>query len=147
MQTVTIPVMNHEKREWFSWSVEAYVYGDYAVHRPHPDDGLRRDLGYWYVTHIPTGRIVLSGRKYDQVLRCARALPPLNATGYVDGPDGLPLPVFDRVEWAKAAVVAVGDADVYFMGAASIKPENLVRVAMERVAMEREAKSQDEKGR
>lgn len=134
MQTITLQVMDHEKRTPFLWSVEAEVYGDYAVHQPHPDDTLRRSLGYWYVTHVPSGRVVLFGRKYGQVLRCARALPPLNATGIVDNPDGLPLPVFDRVEWAKAAVVAVGDADVYFMGATSIMPEKLVQLVMEREA-------------
>lgn len=122
MDTQTITIMIYPPfRKPEPWSVEAYIFGIWAVHAPYPDDywewGSRHFA--WNITHLPSGRIGYHADDQDTALEAARRLAAMDEPNViVDGeteyndhvvPHIAPL----SIEWIKAATDALSGLELW----------------------------------
>lgn len=122
MDTQTITVMIYpEFRKPEEWSTEAYVFGIWAVHEPHPDDYWdwgARHFG-WSITHLPSGRIGFHANDKDVALEAARRLAVMDEPSVtVDGNAVQNGHIVPRIEplsiaWIKAAVAALDGLELW----------------------------------
>lgn len=75
METQTITVMIYPPfRKPEEWSVDAYIFGIWAVHEPHKEDDWGSGRFDWSITHVPTGRLAFVANKQGDALEAARRL-------------------------------------------------------------------------
>jgi len=114
--TLTIYPEGHTFGESEQWTVQASIFGEWAVHEVHPrDDGAKMlNLG-WQITHIPSGAIAYIGRDREQLLEAARLLSEfsLSEMRVYQGEDNRPkLPPLSLTFMRKANECVV-DLDIY----------------------------------
>lgn len=110
------------------WHYQAYVFGDWAVHRPHP-----REIGMlgWTISHIPTGVAGFETAKMGVALQAALRLskmeqPPvviITPTRRHTMPHVAPLPM----EWIAQSAALLSGMDIFCRsGDSLVRPEKLV---------------------
>jgi len=103
-------------REPEDWRVQAYVFGEWAVHELHPLHDDPRVLGFaWQISHIPSGAIAYVGKDKAQLLEAAGRIADLTlpTMRVFTGDDGEPkLPPMPPT-FARAANERVADLAIY----------------------------------
>jgi len=79
------------------WHVQAFVFGEWAVHEVSLDDDGAKDLRFaWQISHIPSGAIAFIARDQLELLEAGRrlsefSLPSMKVYTGEDGKSKLPL--------------------------------------------------------
>lgn len=90
---------------------DCFVFGDWAVHRPHPDS----KPDHWCVSHIPTSGLAAVTERFTEALKAARRLatidsPEVRVKTHDDG--RISLSKLPR-QWQQVALEMVSDLDVF----------------------------------
>lgn len=76
LQTITMTIYPYAT-EKCDWTLEAYVCGDYAVHKPRPSDEAVNELADWVISYIPTGSMALASLFLEDAIVVAKRLDAL----------------------------------------------------------------------
>lgn len=105
---------------------DCWVFGVWAVHRPHPDEGAQRD---WIVSHAPTGVSAFESGSFVVAVQAAKKLmaiePP--AVKVVEEPGDMPHVVPLPIEWIEMCAESLIGMDIFCRaGDRLVSPEWIV---------------------
>lgn len=127
-QQLTINVWPKRKGKPQKWSIQAYVYGDWAVHVAHPRDPLGVMLLGWRITHVPTGSCAYATRNREVAIEVAQKLAQLPSltVNLIPAIHAMPSVETPPLEWVLAASEALAGMDIWAVsGGRLIRPGQL----------------------
>lgn len=114
--TLTIYPKSNDYDHAEEWRVQAYIFGEWAVHEVHPRDDRAKELGLpWEISHIPSGAIAYIGRDLEPLLEAARrlsefTLPTVRVSRGDANQPKIPLP---PLTFMRRVNERVSDLDIY----------------------------------
>lgn len=120
--TFTIYPPGEEPRQW---QLRAYVFGEWVVHKHHPNES---DETYWCISHIPTCAAAFIADHVEPAIHAAVLLSKIESPGaeVIEGENGPKIAPL-AIEWIAACAKALDGVDVWSYGR-NYRPAEMIEV-------------------